>query len=124
MAVLGSNAAGLIAASQLNRWLLRKWNLYRVLRGALTTHMIAALAFLAAAALQAPLIVLCVPLWLMLASLGITSPNGAAASSGEARMAGAASSLMGIFPVRGRGRGRGFIGLLPQDMPPRSAWRP
>jgi DHA1 family bicyclomycin/chloramphenicol resistance-like MFS transporter len=77
----------LIAASQLNRWLLRKWNLYRVLRGALTTHVIAALLFLAAAVLHAPMILMCVPLWVMLASLGITSPNGTAASlSGEARI--------------------------------------
>ena len=78
--LFGSNAAGLIAASQLNQRLLRKWNLYQVLRGALTAHLLAALLFLAAAFADAPLPILSIPLWFVLASLGVISPNGAAAS--------------------------------------------
>ena len=116
--LFGSNAAGLIAASQLNQRLLRKWNLYQLMRGGLSVHLVSAVAFLIAAVLQAPMPVLCVPLWFVLASLGVISPNGAAASlSGEARMAGAASSLMGIFPFVIGALAGAFVGLLPQDTP-------
>jgi DHA1 family bicyclomycin/chloramphenicol resistance-like MFS transporter len=116
--LFGSNAAGLIAFSQLNRRLLRTRNLYQVLRGGLAAHVIAALAFLLVAVLGAPLPVLCVPLWLTLATLGVISPNGSAASlSGEARMAGAASSLMGIFPFVVGAFAGVCLGLLPQDTP-------
>lgn len=116
--LFGSNAAGLIAASQLNQRLLRKWSLYQVLRGGLTVHLTAALVFLVAAMLNAPLPILCVPLWLTLATLGLVSPNGAAASlSGEPRMAGAASSLMGIFPFVVGAAAGAFVGVLPQDTP-------
>ena len=88
------------------------------MRGGLLMHLVSALAFLIAAVLHAPMAVLCVPLWFVLATLGVISPNGAAASlSGEARMAGAASSLMGIFPFVIGALAGAFVGLLPQDTP-------
>jgi DHA1 family bicyclomycin/chloramphenicol resistance-like MFS transporter len=116
--LFGANAAGLIGASQVNRYLLQRTSLYRILRHALTFHAVAVLVFLLAALAKAPLAVLIAPLFLAVASLGLIGPNGTAASlSGDPRVAGSASSLMGTVPsVAGGGIG-GLIGLLPGDTP-------
>lgn len=97
--LFGANAAGLIAASQLNRHLLRRLPAQRVLQAALAVYFVAALA-LAAAALTGLGGVwgLALPLWVAIASLGFTFPNAiAAAMAPFGDRAGSASALLGTL---------------------------
>lgn len=98
--VFGANAAGLIGASQLNRVLLRRFSVERMLALGVAIYLAGALALLAVAAAGiGGLPTLLVPLFLTIASLGIIMPNAAAAAlSGEAVHAGSASALIGTIP--------------------------
>jgi MFS transporter, DHA1 family, multidrug resistance protein len=96
--LFGLNAFGLVAASQLNAWCLRRRCPLEMLR--LTFWIPAAAAgALLVASLQpqgAPLPVLVASLFVYVASLGVISPNtGAMAMAEQGRNAGAASALLG-----------------------------
>ena len=98
--LFGTNAIGLIGASQFNRLLLRRHSLHRILAWGISINLLAALALLAVAVVGAGgLPALLVPLFLTIASLGLVAPNAtAAALASHAIHAGSASALLGAAP--------------------------
>lgn len=95
--LFGSNAAGFIAVSQLNRLLLNRFGMYRVLAWGVRLNVAAALVLLVVALSGFDgLAAILVPLFVAIASLGILMPNAvAAALAGHAVHAGSASALIG-----------------------------
>lgn len=94
--VFGLNAAGLIAGTQINPFLLRRATPQRILVGAILGAFIAASGLLIAALLGAPLVVLLVPLFVTVLFTGIAFPNGPAlALSRHGEAAGQAAALLG-----------------------------
>jgi DHA1 family bicyclomycin/chloramphenicol resistance-like MFS transporter len=95
--LFGTNAAGFIAVSQLNRLLLRRFSMYRVLAWGVRLNLAAAVVLLLVAVGGFDgLAAILVPLFVAIASLGILMPNAvAAALSGQAVHAGSASALIG-----------------------------
>ena len=117
--VFGLNAAGLIAATQVNPFLLRRFSPQQVLSGALVVGTVATAALVTAAVAQAPLWVLLIPLFATVASCGLSFPNSPAlALSRHGESAGTAAALMGsmqfgmsgvITPVEGLLGGEGAV---------------
>lgn len=96
--VFGLNAAGLIAATQVNPFLLRRFSPQQVLSGALVAGVVGTSALFAAALAQAPLWVLLVPLAATVASCGLSFPNSPAlALSRHGESAGTAAALLGAM---------------------------
>lgn len=95
--VFGLNALGLIAASQLNSWWLRRLRPNQVLARGFWIPPAAGLALLAMGLHGAPpLPLLLAGLFAYVASLGVILPNtGAMAMAEQGRAAGAASALLG-----------------------------
>jgi DHA1 family bicyclomycin/chloramphenicol resistance-like MFS transporter len=98
--LFGANAAGLIGASQVNRLLLNRLSLQRILPIGTALNLAGAWALLAVAvAGVGGLPALLVPLFVTVSSLGIVMPNAAAAAlSGDPAHAGSASALIGTAP--------------------------
>lgn len=97
--VFGLNALGLIAASQLNRWLLGSWRADAVLSVATAATAGLSVALLLVAATGAGgLVGLLVPLFGYVASLGFTQPNALAGAMAPHReRAGSAAALYGTL---------------------------
>ena len=95
--VFGLNAFGLIAASQLNGWWLRRRSPVDVLRHTFWLPAAAGAALLLMGLYgKAPLAVLMAGLFVYTSSMGVISPNtGALAMADQGRTAGAASALLG-----------------------------
>jgi DHA1 family bicyclomycin/chloramphenicol resistance-like MFS transporter len=97
--IFGANAFGLIAASQVNRWLLGRYPAQKVLRAAIAAYFASSLVLLFAASTGfggLPGVLL--PLWLCITSLGFTFPNSVAAAMAPfGDRAGAASGLLGTL---------------------------
>jgi MFS transporter, DHA1 family, multidrug resistance protein len=95
--LFGTNAAGFIAVSQLNRLLLNRFGMHRLLAWGVRLNFAAALVLLLAAVSGFDgLAAILVPLFVAIASLGILMPNAvAAALAGHAIHAGSASALIG-----------------------------
>ncbi|HEY0640251.1 MAG TPA: multidrug effflux MFS transporter [Pseudonocardiaceae bacterium] len=94
--VFGMNAIGLIAATQLNPVLLRRFTPQRILLGALVAAAVSVTALVFAAATQAPLALLVVPLFATASSCGLAFPNAPAlALSRHGEAAGSAAALLG-----------------------------
>ena len=94
--VFGLNAAGLIAASQTNPWLLRRYSPQRVLSTAVGVGMASTLTLVVAAMLGAPLWAVLVPLFVTVAVCGFSFPNAPAlALSRHGEAAGTAAALLG-----------------------------
>jgi DHA1 family bicyclomycin/chloramphenicol resistance-like MFS transporter len=95
--LFGGNAAGFIAVSQLNRLLLRRFDMHRILAWAVRINLGAGLVLLLVAVSGFDgLAAILVPLFVAIASLGILMPNAvAAALAGHAVHAGSASALIG-----------------------------
>jgi DHA1 family bicyclomycin/chloramphenicol resistance-like MFS transporter len=95
--LFGTNAAGFIAVSQLNRLLLNRFGMHRLLAWGVRLNFAAALVLLLAAVSGFDgLAAILVPLFVAIASLGILMPNAvAAALAGHAVHAGSASALIG-----------------------------
>ena len=97
--LFGSNAFGLVLASQINRAALSRFPVQRVLGLALGTYSVFALLMvLAASTGWGGAVSVIVPLWICLACLGFTFPNSTAAAMAPfGDRAGAASALMGTM---------------------------
>lgn len=98
--LFGANALGLIAASQLNRRLLRRWPAAAVLRVATAVNLVFAVVFLGLVASGAVhgLAALALPLFGFIASLGLIFPNGAAlALAPQGARAGSAAAMLGAL---------------------------
>ncbi|TDU32531.1 DHA1 family bicyclomycin/chloramphenicol resistance-like MFS transporter [Panacagrimonas perspica] len=104
--VFGLNAFGLIAASQLNGWWLRKQRPNEVLRKSFWLPAASGLALLAMGLHGGvPLPLIMSGLFVFVASMGVISPNtGAMAMADQGRVAGAASALLGALSF--------FVGML------------
>ncbi len=97
--LFGLNALGLIAASQINVHLLRRFEGRRILGTALAANVVAALVLAAIATLgTSHLLAILVPLFLTISSLGFVTANAmAAAMSRAGARAGIASALIGVL---------------------------
>jgi DHA1 family bicyclomycin/chloramphenicol resistance-like MFS transporter len=97
--IFGTNALGLIVASQLNRWLLARYQGDTILFATLAVAAVAsvALALVAASGLGG-LAGLLLPLFICIASVGLVGPDTSAAAMGPyGRVAGSASALLGTL---------------------------
>jgi MFS transporter, DHA1 family, multidrug resistance protein len=93
--LFGINAAGLIAVSQVNRWLLDRYPPRSLLLATLVAQTIAAGTVLAAAALGS-LIALAAALFLLVSTIGMVTPNSTAlALDRHPERAGSAAALLG-----------------------------
>jgi len=97
--LFGLNASGLIAASQLNHLLLRRYTFTQVLQAAVTINVVAALVMLITASTGLLGVYgIVVPLFFTVGSMGLTSPNATAgALQNHASRAGSASALLGTL---------------------------
>ncbi len=97
--VFGANAIGLIAASQLNGWLVSRVPMGRLLGCGLWVAALATVAGMVGAALGYTGLALLLPLFfLFLSGLGFVMPNAAAiALARQGRRAGSAAALMGVL---------------------------
>jgi MFS transporter, DHA1 family, multidrug resistance protein len=93
----GSNAIGIIAASQVNRLLVQRYTARQILQGVLwITALASAGLLLGGYSNYAGLVGIIVPLWFFIAMHGIVSPNTTAlAMSPYGAVAGSASALLG-----------------------------
>jgi MFS transporter, DHA1 family, multidrug resistance protein len=92
------NALGIVAASQLNRALLRRLEPRAVMVGALTTQALAGVALLAAVAAGTGVWPVVALLFVVVASLGLVMPNATAlALADHPDVAGSASGLLGVM---------------------------
>jgi DHA1 family bicyclomycin/chloramphenicol resistance-like MFS transporter len=92
------NALGLVAASQANRALLRRFEPSAILRAALSVQALAALLLLGVVAADGGVWPLVVLLFVVVASLGFVFPNATAlALADHPRVAGSASGLLGVM---------------------------
>lgn len=96
--LFGLNAMGLIGAAQINARLLKTIDASRILHVADRAGMIMALLILIAALTHAPLLLLLLPLWGYLVSLGFVQPNAmAGAMAQQSYQAGTASAMLGTL---------------------------
>ncbi|MEQ8281996.1 MAG: Bcr/CflA family drug resistance efflux transporter, partial [Parvibaculum sp.] len=95
----GVNAAGLIAASQVNAFLLRRHSGRTILKFAMTLHLAAALALLAVTlVLPGAFYPLAACIFVVVASYGFVGANATAAAMSRAEEnAGSAAALTGIL---------------------------
>ncbi|HUS25113.1 MAG TPA: multidrug effflux MFS transporter [Candidatus Binatia bacterium] len=112
--LFGVNAAGLIAASQVNSVLLRRMPAQVVLRHALNTYLGAGvLMTLSAVTGIGGLAGIVVTLWVCMASLGFTFPNSTAAAMAPfGDRAGSASALLGTLQFATAGAMSYLVGHL------------
>ena len=96
--LFGANALALIASSQLNRRLLARWDMQRILRCAFPALAVAGAGLATAAYLRWGFWGIAVPLWFYVGILGMTYPNTTAtAMQAHAANAGAASAWLGTI---------------------------
>ena len=97
--VFGFNAVGLIAASQLNRWLVGRYTLWQVLAVAFLVNAVAGgLLVVAAATGWGGLPAVIGLIFVSMSAAGIIFPNIAAlAMAPFPEVAGSASALLGVF---------------------------
>jgi len=112
--LFGLNAFGLIAASQLNRWLLTKYTSVRLLFGALSvTAGASLLLFGATLAGIGGFSLLLALLFVTIASTGMVGPNAMAlAMAPHGRKAGSASALLGATQFVAGALAGALVGLL------------
>jgi DHA1 family bicyclomycin/chloramphenicol resistance-like MFS transporter len=112
--VFGAGAVGLVAATQLNVWLLRRHTPQRILAVALATGAVAGLVLVGiAAAGVGGLAAVLVPLWVMIATVGLAFPNAPAlAMSRHGEVAGTAAALLGAVQFGVGGLAAPVVGLL------------
>ena len=110
----GANALGLIAASQINRWLLRRHTPESILTCSLAANMVAGLALAACGATGwGGLPALVALLFLSLFNVGLSFPNIAAAALAPfGRKAGSASAVLGTVQFAVGGLSGATVGLL------------
>lgn len=97
--LFGLNASDLIAAFQLNNWLLRRYSFQQILGGLTWVSLLAGLALLTLARTSwGGLYGLEVPLFIMVSCVGLAAPNATArALQPHAAHAGSAASLLGTL---------------------------
>ncbi len=110
--VFAVNALGIMALSQGNRVLLRRFSPRRLLSSGLWASAVGGLVVLASALLDLGLPVLLPGLFVVVASVGVVSPNCAAlALADHGRRAGAAAALLGLLQFLFGGLAAPLVGL-------------
>jgi DHA1 family bicyclomycin/chloramphenicol resistance-like MFS transporter len=95
--VFGATAFGLMAGAQVNRMALRKVGVPTMLSVALGVNLVAVIALNLMAATDQPFLLM-LPLWFVIASLGMIGGNAAAiAMNASGQHPGTASALVGIL---------------------------
>lgn len=112
--LFGAGAAGLVAATQLNVWLLHRYTPQRILAFAMVAGAVAGLALIGFAATNlGGLPGILAPLWLMIATVGLVFPNAPAlAMSRQGRIAGTAAALLGAVQFGIGDLAAPMVGLL------------
>ncbi len=96
--IFGANAGGLIAFSQLNGRLVQSSHPTKILRTVLVFTAGAGVALAAAALFKPVFLLIVVPVFFFVASLGMVSPNSSAGALAEqGAVAGSASALLGTL---------------------------
>jgi len=96
--LFGTNALGLIGASQLNRLFVHRWGVQRTLYGAIGVAFTAYVLLFAGAVAHAPLPFLLPALFFGIATVGVAMPNAtASAMEPWGARAGVASALLGTL---------------------------
>lgn len=115
--VFGAGAVGLIGASQLNVRLLQRFTPEQVLTGSLSAGLLFALVMLVAAGTGlGGLAGLLLPLWAVLATVGLALPNTSAlALSRHGEAAGTAAALLGATQFGVAAVTAPFVGVLGND---------
>ncbi len=95
--VFGANSVGIIIAGQLGGWLVARFPPRRLVAAGLAMGLTGGAGLVAAVTTGAGLVLILIPLFLIVSSVGIVMPNAAAlALADQADNAGAASALIGI----------------------------
>lgn len=112
--IFGMNAFGLIAASQINTWLLTRYHSDTLLATALLGIATAGLVLVVVAATGVGgLIGLLLPLFFCIAGVGLVGPNTtAAAMASYGRVAGSASALLGALQFAVGAGASALVGVL------------
>jgi DHA1 family bicyclomycin/chloramphenicol resistance-like MFS transporter len=111
--LFGVNASGLILASQLNNWLLRRYSYQRVLEGSLRVAAPAAVVLAGMGLTHSGGLAITVPLFIFIASLGLVFPNSTAgALAGQGHQAGTASAVLGVVQYGGAALASAAVGAL------------
>ncbi|MEJ3744573.1 multidrug effflux MFS transporter [Actinomycetes bacterium KLBMP 9797] len=112
--LFGAGAAGLVAATQLNVWLLRRYPPQRILTAAMVLGAVAGLALVGFATTGlGGLPALLAALWLMIATVGLVFPNAPAlAMSRHGEIAGTAAALLGAVQFGLGGLAAPMVGVL------------
>jgi DHA1 family bicyclomycin/chloramphenicol resistance-like MFS transporter len=115
--VFAGGAVGLIGASQVNVRLLRRWTPQRILAGSLVVGVAAAAALLVLAATHVGgLTGVLIPLWTVMAMVGLSMPNVPAIALGRhGEAAGTAAALLGAAQFGGGAAIAPLVGLLGTD---------
>ena len=96
--LFGLNALGLIVATQVNPFLLRKYEPQHILTAGVGLGMLATAGLLVSALAGAPLWLILVPLWFVMFAVGLSFPNTPAlALSRHGEAAGSAAALLGAI---------------------------
>ncbi|HEX6342509.1 multidrug effflux MFS transporter [Umezawaea sp.] len=111
--VFGLNGVGIILAGGVNRRLVGRFGEHVMMRSGLVLAAVSGLAVLAAVATGLGLVGLLVPLFFLVSAVGVVLPNATSlALADQARSAGAASALLGVFQfVIGGGLATPLVGL-------------
>lgn len=115
--VFAIGAVGLIGATQLNVRLLRRWTSQQILSGALLAGLAGGLVLLVLAATGiGGLTGVLLPLWFVLAMVGLTMPNAPAiALSRHGEAAGTAAALLGAVQCGVGALAAPVVGMLGND---------
>ncbi|MGB3810799.1 MAG: Bcr/CflA family multidrug efflux MFS transporter [Parvibaculum sp.] len=117
--IFGANALGLIAASQINAFLLRRISGRRILAVSITAHLVAALC-LVGATIYAPdaLLPLLAALFVVVGSVGFVGSNAVAAAMSRAQdFIGAAAALNGVVQFAAAACAGAIVGMLNDGTP-------
>ena len=111
--VFGANAVGIVAMTQLNPVLLRRWSPRQVLTGAVLVATTASAAFVVTSIVGGGLVGALVPLFVVIGMCGLTFPNvPALALSRHGEAAGTAAALLGASQFAIGGLSAPLVGLL------------
>lgn len=92
-----ANSLGLVIAAQVSTRLSRKWGELALVKIGLCLAAVGSVSLVVAASLHAPLIMLMVPLFFSVITIGIVGPNaGSLAMQSQGKNAGSASALIGV----------------------------
>jgi DHA1 family bicyclomycin/chloramphenicol resistance-like MFS transporter len=121
--VFGAGAVGLVVATQLNAWLLRRLPPQRILVAAMLVGATASLVLVASTVTGlGGLPGMLVPLWLTVATIGLVFPNTPAlAMSRHGAVAGTAAALLGAVQFGVGGAAAPLVGLLGSGAPAMAA---